>query len=85
MGKLLYVLFPYFAGSRATEVGTGQIRCYSHSTSMPKQAWFSAAMGMLTHLPIFLPRTPDLLTLSHAPHPLYPNMELMACRVSGRP
>ncbi len=54
----------------------------------PTQVWFSAAMAMLTHLPMLLPRTPDLLTLPHAPHlchPLYPNMELMACRVSGRP
>ncbi len=54
----------------------------------PTQAWFSATIGMLIHLPILLPRTPDWLTLPHASHlchPLYPNMELMACRVSSRP
>ncbi len=54
----------------------------------PTQARFSAPKGMLTHLPRLLPRTPDLQTLPHAPHlchPLYPNMELMAYRVSGRP
>ena len=51
----------------------------------PTQVWFCQLMELLIDIPRILPLRKDLLTLpgTHTVHPLYPNLTLMACRLSG--
>ena len=53
----------------------------------PTQPWFPQAIKVCVSCPVRLPRAIDLLTLPYAPgriHPLYPNLRLIACHLSGK-
>ena len=54
----------------------------------PTQPYYSKVMEMLVSLPLVLPCQPQLLQLPHDPHcrhPLFPKLQLLACKLSGNP
>ena len=54
----------------------------------PTQPYCSKVMEMLVSLPLVLPCQPQLLQLPHDPHrrlPLFPKLQLLACKLSGNP
>ena len=64
------------------DAATGVIICPLWTT----QSWFPVLMRMLIDDPYVLPNTETLLQLTHKQqliHPLYPQMKLLVCRLSG--
>ncbi len=53
----------------------------------PTQAWFPSLKSMLVEEPMLIPKRIDLLSqpVTHAPHPLHDRLDLLCCRLSGKP
>ena len=53
----------------------------------PTQAWFPCLKAMLVEEPMLIPKSKDLLLqpVTHAPHPLYDRLDILCCRLSGKP
>ena len=65
-----------------------QAQCIVLIPNWPTQPHYSRVMEMLVSLPLVLPIRPQLLQLSldpHCRHPLFPRLQLLACKLSGNP
>lgn len=88
-GPLTYCFPPFsLLGRCLQKIAMDQAECIVLIPNWPTQPYYSKVMEMLVSLPLVLPCQPQLLQLPHDPlrrHPLFPKLQLLACKLSGNP
>lgn len=88
-GPLPFCCPPFsLLGRCLQKIAMDQAECIVLTPNWPTPPYYSKVMEMLLSLPLVLPSRPQLLQLPHDPHrgyPLFPRLQLLACKLSGNP
>ena len=88
-GPLTYCFPPFsLLGRCLQKIAMDQAEYIVLVPNWPTQPYYSKVMEMLVSLPLVLPCQPQLLQLPHDPlhrHPLFPKLQLLACKLSENP